>query len=114
MSCPSYVTYVPLTRVVGVMTKPDMLLPGSTKSLSLWLDVIEGRRHPLAHGYYCTRQPDDEQRSQSMTAADARVVEKEFFNTTMPWAKSSHPHRFGTEHLISTLSRLLVRVIDTT
>lgn len=45
------------------MTKPDMLNTGSTKALSQWLDVIEGRRHPLVHGYYCTRQMNDAERS---------------------------------------------------
>lgn len=94
------------------MTKPDLLSAGSTKTRDLWLDVIEGRRHPLLHGYYCTRQPDDAERSNSITPAQARRAEASFFAETIPWATSSHKNRFGTENLISTLSTLLVQIIN--
>src|SRR6266436_562471 len=93
------------------MTKPDMLTLGSTKARDLWLDVIEGRRHPLAHGYYCTRQPDDAERSGGITSANARIAESTYFNDTSPWSTSVHKHRFGTNNLISTLSTLLVQII---
>ncbi|KAF5339054.1 hypothetical protein D9758_014124 [Tetrapyrgos nigripes] len=100
-------------RTIGVLTKPDMLGVGSTKALSLWLDVIEGRsRHQLTHGYYCTRQPDDAERSNPATAAKARETEIAFFRNTLPWSKSSHTDRFGTDNLTNNLSRLLVRIID--
>ncbi|KAK7467517.1 hypothetical protein VKT23_004571 [Stygiomarasmius scandens] len=102
-------------RTIGVLTKPDMLGAGATKALKNWLDVIEGRsRHQLVHGYYCTRQPDDAERSESITPTQARQNETKFFQTTAPWSKSTHGHRFGTENLISNLSRLLVRIIDDT
>ncbi|KAF9053960.1 hypothetical protein BDZ89DRAFT_1056513 [Hymenopellis radicata] len=101
-------------RTIGVLTKPDMLSAGSTKALDLWLNVIEGRRHPLTHGYYCTRQPDDRDRSNKISTTDAREAEKRFFSTTAPWSKSSRKERFGTENLISSLSHLLVSIIDAT
>ncbi|THU97629.1 hypothetical protein K435DRAFT_753802 [Dendrothele bispora CBS 962.96] len=102
-------------RTIGVLTKPDMLGAGSTKALGLWLDVIEGRsRHQLTHGYYCTRQPDDAERSDPSTAARARENEIAFFKNTLPWAKSNHTHRFGRDNLITNLSRLLVKIIDDT
>ncbi|KAJ6623842.1 hypothetical protein B0H10DRAFT_2186906 [Mycena sp. CBHHK59/15] len=41
----------------------------STKSRALWLDVIEGRQHKLLHGYYCTWQPDDEERAKGITSS---------------------------------------------
>jgi len=100
--------------IPGVMTKPDMLTIGSTKARDLWLDVIEGRRHSLTHGYYCTRQPDDAERSRGITSADARVAESTYFKDTSPWSTSVHKHRFGTNNLISTLSTLLVQIIKDT
>ncbi|RDB17526.1 Interferon-induced GTP-binding protein Mx2 [Hypsizygus marmoreus] len=101
-------------RTIGVVTKPDMLTTGSTKALNLWLDVIEGRRHALSHGYYCTRQPDDAQRAADITPAQARASEAEFFSRTSPWSTSVYKERFGTNQLISTLSRLLVGIINDT
>lgn len=93
------------------MTKPDMLAAGSTKARNLWLDIIQGQRHQLRHGYYCTRQPDDEDRSRAITTAQARADEARFFANTLPWSTSSQPQRFGTDNLVSTLSTLLVQVI---
>ncbi|KIM82118.1 hypothetical protein PILCRDRAFT_485567 [Piloderma croceum F 1598] len=101
-------------RTIGVMTKPDMLTIGSTKARDLWLDVIEGRRHSLTHGYYCTRQPDDAESSGGITSANARVAESTYFKETSPWSTSAHKHRFGTNNLISTLSTLLVQIIKDT
>ncbi|KAJ6614595.1 P-loop containing nucleoside triphosphate hydrolase protein [Mycena sp. CBHHK59/15] len=99
-------------RTIGVMTKPDMLSAGSTKARDLWLDVIEGRRHTLHHGYYCTRQPDDAERSNAVTPTQARRAEAVFFAETAPWSTSSHKGRFGTDNLVSTLSTLLVQIIN--
>ncbi|KAJ3920874.1 P-loop containing nucleoside triphosphate hydrolase protein [Lentinula edodes] len=99
-------------RTIGVLTKPDMLTTGSTKVARLWLDVLEDRRHPLRHGYYCTRQPDDDERSAGIEQKKAREIEEKFFKTTTPWCQSVNPTRFGTQNLVSTLSRLLVQVID--
>jgi hypothetical protein len=76
------------------------------------LDIIEGRRHTLAHGYFCTRQPDDAERFEHISAAQARLKEKSFFETTSPWSTSAHQHRFGTQNLISRLSDLLIQVIN--
>ncbi|KAJ3866155.1 P-loop containing nucleoside triphosphate hydrolase protein [Lentinula novae-zelandiae] len=99
-------------RTIGVLTKPDMLTTGSTKVARLWLDVLEDRRHLLRHGYYCTRQPDDDERSAGIEQKKAREIEEKFFKTTTPWCQSVNPTRFGTQNLVSTLSRLLVQVID--
>ncbi|KAJ6610621.1 P-loop containing nucleoside triphosphate hydrolase protein [Mycena sp. CBHHK59/15] len=98
-------------RTIGVMTKPDMLSTGSMKSRALWLDVIEGQKHQLRHGYYCTRQPDDDERAKGITTVEARKAEIDFFSRTAPWATSSQKDRFGTENLVSTLSTLLVKII---
>ncbi|KAG6918468.1 hypothetical protein DXG01_014095 [Tephrocybe rancida] len=101
-------------RTIGVMTKPDMLTAGSTKAREMWLDIIEGRRHPLAHGYYCTRQPDDAERAKEITSNEARAIEAAFFSTTTPWSKSTVKNRFGTGHLVASLSQLLIGIINET
>ena len=94
------------------MTKPDTLATGSTKSREMWLDVVEGRRHPLKHGYYCTRQPDDDSRISGISPADARAAEAKFFKTTAPWSSSTAPHRFGTPNLVKSISELLTKIIS--
>lgn len=97
--------------VLGVITKPDALPSGSTTSRELWLDVLEGRRHPLKHGYYCTRQPDDEERMHGISLSDARAKEVAFFDSP-PWTNSTHRYRFGTKNLVESLSKLLSTIID--
>ncbi len=79
---------------------------------NLWLDVLEGRRHTLKHGYYCTRQPDEDDRAQGMNPAQARLAEEDYFQKTHPWAESAQQTRFGTPNLVSDLSRQLSKLID--
>ncbi|KAF8162470.1 P-loop containing nucleoside triphosphate hydrolase protein [Mycena galopus ATCC 62051] len=98
-------------RTIGVLTKPDMLSTGSNVR-NLWLDVIEGRKHPLMHGYFCTRQPDDDERGRNITANQARLAETDFFTTTAPWSTATQKDRFGTDNLVATLSTLLVQIIN--
>lgn len=77
-----------------------------------WLDVVEGRAHRLKHGYFVTRQPDDDERNQGFTNERARQLEMEFFNTNSPWSTSSEPGRFGTRNLTVNLSKLLTDIIN--
>ena len=77
-----------------------------------WLDVIEGRAHQLKHGYYCTKQPDEDQRARGITATQARAAEADFFLQTLPWVRSAHQTRFGTQNLVSNLSQLLAKIIS--
>ncbi|KAJ7223681.1 P-loop containing nucleoside triphosphate hydrolase protein [Mycena haematopus] len=98
-------------RTIGVLTKPDILSTGSNMR-NQWLDVIEGRKHPLNHGYFCTRQPDDDERSKKITVAQARRAETDFFASTAPWSTTTHKERFGTENLVATLSTLLIQIIN--
>ncbi|GJE97016.1 P-loop containing nucleoside triphosphate hydrolase protein [Phanerochaete sordida] len=102
------------SRTIGVLTKPDTLTSGATRSKELWLDVIEGRnpKFPLRLGYYCTRQPDEDERRAGITSAEARQAESEFFARTSPWSATSQPLHFGTRNLVAHLSKLLTRIID--
>ena len=93
------------------MTKPDTLPSGATKARDLWLNVIEGRRFPLKHGCYCTRQPDDDERSKDITNAQAREAEMAFFRDHTPWRNSTQKQRFGTSQLVTNLSKLLTQII---
>ncbi|KAF7362558.1 Interferon-induced GTP-binding protein Mx2 [Mycena venus] len=101
-------------RTIGVLTKPDLLSTGQTTSRALWLDVIMGRKHRLHHGYFCTRQPDDEERANGITATEARRIETEFFANSDPWTTCSRQERLGTDNLVSTLSNCLVQMIADT
>ncbi|KAI0039468.1 hypothetical protein FA95DRAFT_1504134 [Auriscalpium vulgare] len=100
-------------RTIGVLTKPDVVSKGS-RARALWLEVIEGRKRPLLHGYYCTRQPDDDERERGIDAAGARKAEMAYFETTAPWNKSSARSQFGINNLASTLSPLLAQIIRDT
>jgi hypothetical protein len=89
-----------------------MLPPSSTNARNMWLDILEGRTHPLKHGYYCTRQPDDEERDAEITTAEARAAEATFFAHNAPWSNSLHHQRLGIDNLVKTLSTLLIQVIN--
>ncbi|KAA1467040.1 hypothetical protein DENSPDRAFT_926310 [Dentipellis sp. KUC8613] len=97
-------------RTIGVITKPDVVGKGS-KSRELYLDVIEGRNKALLHGYFCTRQPDDDDREKGITYDEARRAEAQYFDTNKPWCDSTHKNRFGVKNLLATLSPLLEKII---
>ncbi|KIJ68611.1 hypothetical protein HYDPIDRAFT_146952 [Hydnomerulius pinastri MD-312] len=99
-------------RTIGVLTKPDQLAVTSTKARANWLEVLEGRKHQLLHGYYCTRQPDDAERAEGITPAESRAAEAKFFSSTTPWSKTLSPERLGTGNLVGALSEHLVRLIN--
>ena len=101
-------------RTIGVLTKPDTLTIGAVKAKENWLAVLEGRRDKTTHGYFCTRQPDDDERARGITSAEARAEEKAFFAKTAPWNASKNRQRFGTENLVENLASLLSKVIDET
>ncbi|KAG8903486.1 hypothetical protein FRB99_003229 [Tulasnella sp. 403] len=98
-------------RTIGVLTKPDTLQSGEEQ---MWLNVLEGRRHPLLHGYYMTKQPATKELSEKLSFEEARRREQEFFETTPIWANSTASNRLGTPNLTKNLSRLLSGLIDQT
>ena len=98
-------------KQIGVLTKPDTIGAGSTKKREMWIEVLEGRSHPLKHGYYCTRQPDDDARLAGIKPSEARELEAEFFSQVEPWVASSARARFGTPNLVKSVSKLLTKII---
>ena len=97
-------------RTIGVLTKVDLVQTAQKKKE--WLDVIEGRSYHLKHGYYCTRQPNEDERGNRITLAEARATEEDFFIDNLPWARSTASKRFGTHNLVTSLSTLLAKIIN--
>jgi hypothetical protein len=95
-----------------VLTKPDTLQEGEEKG---WLDIVEGRKHPLAHGYFITKQPAPKDVEDKVSHRDARKTERDFFDNHPVWSKCAGiRNRMGTSHLGTTLSKLLSQLIDRT
>ncbi|KAF8340724.1 P-loop containing nucleoside triphosphate hydrolase protein [Cantharellus anzutake] len=97
-------------RTIGVLTKPDTLQDGEEKG---WVDVLEGRKHPLKLGYYITKQPAPKDLLEKITHAEARAKERDFFRDHPTWSRLPKS-RMGTEMLGVSLSKLLSQLIDRT
>lgn len=98
-------------RTIGALTKADTIEPGTHDA---WVDIIRGRSHKLAHGYFVTKQPNHQGLSMGVDGATARRQEREFFETTEPWCTelSDMKERFGTPALASYLAEQLGRLIS--
>ena len=97
---------------VGVLTKPDTLQEGEEKN---WIEVLEGRKHPLKLGYYVTKQPAPKDLLEGITHAEARAKERDFFRDHPTWSTvESSKSRMGTEKLGASLSKLLSQLINQT
>ena len=107
--------HLQLIRILGVLTKPDTLGDGAIGARRRWADVLEGRSHPLRHGYYCVRLPDDAQRARNITRAEAEESALNWFRDTAPWNQimRNYPSRFGIENFLSAVSILLTEKIET-
>ncbi|KAL8736812.1 MAG: hypothetical protein Q9166_000178 [cf. Caloplaca sp. 2 TL-2023] len=89
-------------RTVGCLTKPDRVQGG--ESMSQWIDILNGKKFKVGHGYYVVKNNSDPNVSNTL----ARQQENDFFNEE-PWIHTlgSHRDRFGTFKLSAVLSRLL-------
>lgn len=92
------------------MTKPDTVGPGEYDQ---WVNILRGNSHRLKHGYFVTKQPNQEQLNQKIDHAQARAQEAEFFAKSEPWATDLQDlqHRFGTQALQSYLAKELGELI---
>ena len=88
-----------------------MLGDGAVNAKQFWLDVIEGRQHPLKHGYYCVRLPDDAQRAQRLSRSALQRVAAEYFDANSPWSGVTNRGRFGIPAFVTDISVLLVNHI---
>ncbi|KAL8781027.1 MAG: hypothetical protein Q9213_006204 [Squamulea squamosa] len=95
-------------RTLGVLTKPDRVQSG--ESMAQWIDILDGKKFKLGHGYYVVKNnPNPE-----VSNAIARQEEDEFFDQE-PWVRTLglHRDRFGTLKLSTKLSKLLNSQIKT-
>ncbi|KAF8519778.1 P-loop containing nucleoside triphosphate hydrolase protein [Hysterangium stoloniferum] len=97
-------------RTIGVLTKPDAISALETQD---WLEIIEGKKHPLKNGYYVTKQPSPEQLALNPSFKEARTQEEVYFATEEPWVSSSShiKERIGIRKLTNALSLLLSKLI---
>lgn len=96
-----------------MLTKPDTLQQGEEAA---WLEVLQGRRHRLHHGYFVTKQPAAVELSEQLDHDEAREREREFFAGKSPWktAGSAVKARMGVPNLTRELSKLLSQLIEKT
>ena len=99
-------------RTIGVLTKPDLLISGSTNAQTAWKAVLEGRSHRTKRGYFCVRLPDDEERKKGITKTRLNELADEFFDDTSPWNEILDRSRFGIPNLVKYTSDLLVQLIQ--
>ncbi|KAE8351641.1 P-loop containing nucleoside triphosphate hydrolase protein [Aspergillus coremiiformis] len=95
-------------RTLGVLTKPDRIQTG--ESYSQWVDILEGYKFKLGHGYYVVRNNPDP----TVEHSQAREEENDFF-ASAPWTSEElvpYQDRFGTRRLQTSLSSLLLEQIQ--
>ncbi|KAH2284604.1 hypothetical protein KXW02_002365 [Aspergillus fumigatus] len=94
-------------RTLGVLTKPDRIQTG--ESYDQWVEILEGDKFALGHGYYIVRNNPNP----AIEHSRAREEEAVFFAKS-PWATdlSAYQNRFGTRNLQSALSSLLLEQIQ--
>ncbi|KAK6003315.1 hypothetical protein QM012_001160 [Aureobasidium pullulans] len=99
-----------LTRTVGCLTKPDRWPLGSRTQLIK--NVLHGEAFAVGHGYFVTKQPNQLELNNNISAEDARQSENEFF-AQAPWSTElqDFQDRFGTFKLRDTLSVKLTKQI---
>ena len=97
----------------GALTKPDTLQDGEHGP---WMEILTGRRHPLTHGYFVTKQPGIQDLKEKLHHGAARERENTFFNTDKHWSgvSSEIRNRTGVPKLTTELSNLLGQLIATT
>ncbi len=80
------------------------------------MEILAGRRHPLTHGYYVTKQPATLELNQKLDHATARGNEALFFSTDKHWRHVSTDtrNRMGVPKLTAELSKLLSHLIEAT
>ncbi|EAW06489.1 putative dynamin GTPase [Aspergillus clavatus NRRL 1] len=94
-------------RTLGVLTKPDRIQTG--ESYAQWVEILEGDKFALGHGYYVVRNNPDP----AIEHSQAREEETVFFAGS-PWATelAAYHDRFGTRRLQAALSNLLLEQIQ--
>ncbi|KAJ8606755.1 hypothetical protein CTAYLR_009566 [Chrysophaeum taylorii] len=100
-------------RTVGVLTKPDLMDPGTEHTLG---DVLDGRVVSLReHGYFVVRNRGQRAIDNNMDLDAALREERAFFyerhQVFARLAREKHPGRFGVASLVRYLTKVLVQRI---
>ena len=95
-------------RTIGVLTKPDLIGPGSEDEV---LAVLHNIRKPLKLGYIMVKNRGQKELDDGVTAADARAKEMEFFAKHDVF-QSVDSSKFGVANLTTQLTKLLVSRIQ--
>ncbi|KAJ8090250.1 hypothetical protein PM082_018846 [Marasmius tenuissimus] len=96
-------------RTVVALTKPDSVGLGDTGAQRRWKKILDGEDSKLKHGYYCVRLPNDEDRKMDSQAFLTKV--EDCYNAP-PWSDVASRNVFGVQNLVSSLSKLLVDLIE--
>ena len=97
------------TSLTGVLTKPDRIPSGEEDR---WLQFIRDEAEPLDNGWFAVKQPGTKDLKGGITWEEARRQEREFFSTAPAWPlESEYRHRFGTDNLSESLSKILSDLI---
>ncbi|KAL0066769.1 hypothetical protein AAF712_006160 [Marasmius tenuissimus] len=96
-------------RTVVALTKPDNVGLGDTGAQRRWKKILDGEGSKLKHGYYCVRLPNDEDRKMDSQAFLTKV--EDCYNSP-PWSDVANRNAFGVQNLVSSLSKLLVDLIE--
>ncbi|KAF8246742.1 hypothetical protein K440DRAFT_601938 [Wilcoxina mikolae CBS 423.85] len=97
-------------RTIGALTKPDTVEAGDHEQ---WINILRGHSHRLRHGYFVTKQPNQDALNKGIDNLTARRQEAEFFRNTPPWNRELRDlrDRFGTPKLAHYLSKELGKLI---
>ncbi|KAH9859191.1 hypothetical protein J1614_012268 [Plenodomus biglobosus] len=100
--------YKATDRCIGVLTKPEILAPGTTDETLI--NILDGKRCKLGHGYFVVKNLDKQEIQIGLGHREARTKEVEFFAKGR-WANSlgRFQPRFGTQNLQIYLSKQLAR-----
>ena len=95
-------------RTIGVLTKPDLIGPGSEDEV---LAVLHNIRKPLKLGYIMVKNRGQKELDEGMTSDEARAREMDFFAQHAVF-QSVDSSKFGVANLTSQLTKLLVSRIQ--
>ncbi len=103
--------YDVLNSLSGVLTKPDLLSPGSRKE---WLEILDGthEKHALKLGYFCVKLSDDAERSPPDERDRHEAMEDAFFANSPPWDQFQNRGQLGVKNLVKNLSKNLMALLD--
>ena len=95
-------------RTTGVLTKPDRIPDGEEES---WIRLLNTEIDTV--DYYCIKNPASQEIKDGVTWKLARTRERDFFESTAPWATLDwhYGQKLGTDKLTARLGKSLTGLI---